>query len=88
MKMKLGFTPSIGFILDFECVVDVGVEWENGNPKLRVDDVFESSGMHSLFRTDDKFWIEFAARIADEAEKCPRLLARAIAQWDDEREAA
>jgi len=88
MKMKLGFTPSIGFILDFECVVDVGVEWESGNPKLRVDDVCDSSGDISLFRTDDKFWKEFAGRIADEAERSPKLLERAIERDLDEREAA
>lgn len=87
--MKLGFTPSIGFILDFECVVDCSVEWENGYAKLCVDNVFDSTGKVSILHsTGDKFWNEFGCRIAEEAEKCPRLLADAIAQWDDERDAA
>lgn len=87
--MKLGFTPSIGFILDFECIVDCSVEWENGYAKLYVDNVFDSTGKVSILHgTGDKFWHEFGCRIADEAEKCPRLLARAVEQDGYEREAA
>jgi hypothetical protein len=87
--MKLGFCPSIGFILDFECMVDVDVEWDLGTPHLVVNDVLESSGKVSLLHsTDDKFWREFAMRIMDEAERSERLLARAVAQDNDEREAA
>lgn len=87
--MKLGFCPSIGFILDFECMVDLDVEWELGTPHLAVNDVFESSGKVSLLHsTDDKFWREFAMRIMDEAERSERLLARAVAQDNDEKEAA
>jgi hypothetical protein len=87
--MKLGFCPSIGFILDFECMVDVDVEWDLGTPHLVVNDVFESSGKVSLFNsTDDEFWLEFAHRIMDEAEDDERLLERAVAQDNDEREAA
>ena len=87
--MKIAFTPSIGFILDFECQVDCAVEWDKGTPKLRVDDVYDSTGQVSIIRsTDDTFWREFAGRIADEAEKCPRLLARAVERDVFEREAA
>ena len=87
--MKLGFTPSIGFILDFECVVDCDVEWEKGVPHLVVNDVFESGGKVSILHsTDDKFWREFAGRIADEAERCPYLLERAVERDVLEREAA
>lgn len=87
--MKLGFTPSIGFILDFECQVLCAVEMEKGNAKLRVDDVYDSTGKVSILHgTGDKFWHEFGCRIADEAEKCPRLLARAVERDVFEREAA
>jgi hypothetical protein len=86
--MKLGFCPSIGFILDFECIVDVDVSWDLGTPHLVINDVFESSGKVSLLLADDDFWNEFAHRIMDEAEDDERLLARAVAQDNDEREAA
>jgi len=88
--MKLGFCPSIGFILDFECMVDVDVEWELGTPHLVINDVFESTGKVSLMRAveDDQFWQQFALRICDEAEKDERLLERAVLQVSDEAEAA
>jgi hypothetical protein len=87
--MKLGFCPSIGFILDFECIVDCELEWEFGSPTLIVNDVFESDGKVSLFHsTDDKFWKEFALRIMAEAEDDERLLAKAVEQDEFERAAA
>ncbi len=87
--MKLGFCPSIGFILDFECVVDVDVEHDRSGPRLVVNDVFESGGKVSLLRAseDDKFWREFALRIMSEAEKDERLLDRAVEQDSFERAA-
>lgn len=87
--MKLGFTPSIGFILDFECIVDCDVEWEKGVPHLVVNDVFESAGRVSILHsTDDKFWREFALRIMGEAEDSERLLERAVERDVLERDAA
>jgi hypothetical protein len=86
--MKLGFAPSIGFIFDFECVVDVDLAWELGTPHLIVNDVLESSGKVSLLHSDDKLMAAIAYRIADLAEDDTKLLARAVAQDNDEREAA
>jgi len=87
--MKLGFCPSIGFILDFECVVECDVEFERGNPRLIVNDVLDSTGAVSILRAmdSDKFWREFALRIADEAERDELLIARAAEKASFERAA-
>ena len=89
--MKLAFSHMLEMVsADAQVVLDVAVEWEKGFPMLRVDDVLDSTGTASLFQRDEdrRFWIALAGMIADEAEKCPRLLARAVEQDVYEREAA
>jgi len=88
--MKIPFSHMLELVgADAQVILDVAVEWEDGNPKLYVHGVLDTTGKVSLFRDPtDRLWCEIAAAIVDEAEKCPRLLARAITQWDDEREAA
>jgi hypothetical protein len=85
--MKLGFAPSIG-PFDFEVVVDVSVAWELGTPRLVIDNVLDSTGKVSLLFSDDKIIDDIGYRIADMAEDDTKLLARAVAQDNDEREAA
>jgi hypothetical protein len=85
--MKLGFAPSIG-PFDFEVVVDVSVAWELGTPRLVIDGVLDSTGKVSLLFSDDKTIDAIGWRIADMAEDDTKLLARAVAQDNDEREAA
>jgi hypothetical protein len=85
--MKLEFAPSIG-PFDFEVVVDVSVAWELGTPRLVIDGVLDSTGKVSLLFSDDKIIDDIGYRIADMAEDDTKLLARAVAQDNDEREAA
>jgi hypothetical protein len=85
--MKIGFCPSIG-PFDFEAVVDVTVAWELGTPRLVIDGVLDSTGKVSLLFSDDKTIDAIGWRIADMAEDDTKLLARAVAQDNDEREAA
>ena len=86
--MKLGFAPSIG-PFDFEAVVDVTLEWELGTPHLVIDGVsILGSEKFNLLHCDDKLMADIGFRIADLAEDDTKLLARAVAQDNDEREAA
>ena len=85
--MKLGFAPSIG-PFDFEVVVDVSVAWELGTPRLVIDNVLDSTGKVSMLHSDDKLMADIGFCIADLAEDDTKLLARAVAQDNDEREAA
>ena len=85
--MKIDFAPSIG-PFDFEAVVDVTLEWELGTPHLVIDNVLDSTGKVSLLHCDDKLMADIGFRIADLAEDDTKLLARAVAQDNDERRAA
>jgi hypothetical protein len=87
--MKLGFAPSIG-PFDGEVIVDCDVEWELGSPRLCINDVLDSGGKFSLLfdYEDEPLLTAIGFRIADMAEDDDRLLARAVAQDNDEREAA
>jgi hypothetical protein len=85
--MKLGFAPTIG-PFDFEVIVDVTVAWELGTPRLVIDNVLDSTGKISLLRNADVLLEDIGYRIADMAEDDTKLLARAVAQDNDEREAA
>lgn len=86
--MKLGFSPSIG-PFDFEAVVDVTVEWELGTARLVIDRVCAlGSEKLNLMVCDDPLLKAIGLHIADLAEDDSRLLARAVAQDNDEREAA
>jgi hypothetical protein len=86
--MKLGFAPSIG-PFDFEVVVDVTVAWELGTPHLVIDGVsILGSEKFNLLHSDDALMKDIGFRIADMAEDDTKLLARAVAQDNDEKEAA
>jgi hypothetical protein len=84
--MKLEFAPSIG-PFDFECIVHARVKWDCDEPTLVVDNVTNNSGGRLMF-SEDKLLVDIAHRIADLAEDDTKLLARAVAQDNDEREAA
>lgn len=87
--MKLGFSHMLEMVsADAQVVLDVTIDWERGNAVLQVHDVLDTSGKVSLIRLGGPFWTEFAGLIVDEAERCPRLLARAVEQDGYEREAA
>lgn len=89
--MKLAFSHMLEMVgADAQCVIECSVEWEKGNPRLNVDDVLDIEGKASLLFDfeDEPYLTAIGYHIADEAEKCPRLLAKAVEQWADEREAA
>jgi hypothetical protein len=87
--MKLGFCPDFPLLsADLEFVIEAYVDWEFDTPSLIIDDVLDCSGKVSLLRHDDELMQDIGFRIADMAEDDTKLLARAVAQDNDEREAA
>lgn len=87
--MKLAFAHYEDLVsADCQVVVDCSLKWDGGDATLIVDDVLDTTGKVSLFGQSSKFWQEFACRIAEAAENSEKLREEAIAQWDDEREAA
>lgn len=74
--MNITYSASVGFIQDFECELDISVEWESGFPALTVNDVLVDG--HSLLRHDDKLMSDFGYRIADQAEDDDWLIETAI----------
>lgn len=83
--MRLGFCPSIG-PLDGEVMIDCDVEWELGFPHLVINAVL--NGKQNMLSCEDKLLADIGFRIADLAEDDERLLAMAVEQDNDEREAA
>jgi hypothetical protein len=87
--MKLGFAPFFDLLsAEIQVVIDCHVNWDKGFAFLVIDDVLESYGSVSLLHSDDKLMKDIGFRIADMAEDDTKLLARAVAQDNDEREAA
>jgi hypothetical protein len=84
--MRIAFCPSIG-PFDFECDIDADVEWEDGSPHLVINGVYEHSDRENLLLGDNKLLKDLALEIADLAEDCPELLARAVEQDVFERAA-
>lgn len=83
--MKIPFSCFFDLIAaEAQAVIDCGIEWDKGTPALRIDDVLDSTGKVSLFHV----WKDMAGTIAEAAENDDRLLARAVEQSLDEREAA
>ena len=66
------YCTDIGFIRDFECDLETGLEWDNGEPILIIDDVLVEG--HSLLRSEDSLMQSLAYRIADAAENDDALL--------------
>lgn len=87
--MKLGYSHYFEFLsADVQVVVDCHVADISRNPRLVIDNVLDSTGKVSLLHCGDKFYADIGFRIADLAEDDARLLARAVEQDNDEREAA
>jgi hypothetical protein len=87
--MRLAFSPDFPLLsADLEFMVDVDVEWELGTPRLIVNDVLDSTGKVSLLHNDDRLMEDIGYRVADMAEDCPKLLAKAVEQDCYERTAA
>lgn len=79
--MKLPFSPDFPLLsADLEFIIDADVEWESGSPFLIINDVLDYSGKVSLLHHDDPFYEDIGFRVADMAEDCPKLLARATEQ--------
>lgn len=77
--MKFPFTATICDCLpEIECIVDLDVEWDAGNPHLVINDVLCTEGKASLMHAGDKLVSDLGFRIADLAEDDDRLLARAV----------
>lgn len=77
--MKLPFTADICDCLpEIECIIDLDVEWDMGNPHLVINDVLCSEGKASLMHASDKLISDLGYRIVDLAEDSEKLLARAV----------
>jgi len=74
--MRIPYCTSIGFILDFECDLDVDLEWEHGEPVAVINDVLV--GGHSLLRHDDKLMADLGYRVMDIAEGDESVLDRLL----------
>ena len=87
--MKLDFSHFFEFLsAEVQVVVDCHVADISRNPRLVIDNVLDSTGKVSLLHSDDKLMADIGFRIADLAEDDTKLLARAVAQDNDERRAA
>ena len=74
--MNITYSASVGFIQDFECELDIDLEWESGSPALVINDVLVSG--HSLIHHDDRLMSDLGHRIADQAEDDDWLIEAAI----------
>lgn len=76
--MKIPFAIEVG-PMPVECILDVDVEWDRGNPHIVIDGVsILGDEKHNLLLSDDVLMVEIAARIANAAEDDERLLERAV----------
>lgn len=87
--MKLAFCPFIDLLsTDIPVIVDCRIVGLNQNPKLRIDNVLDSTGKVSLLHNHDSLFRDIGYRLADLAEYDEELLERAKEQHEFEREAA
>jgi hypothetical protein len=93
--MRLPFSPDFPLLsADIEFMVDCEVEWDGG-PHLVINDVLDASGKVSLLHNEDmedigyrKLLEDIGYRVADMAEDCPKLLAKAVEMDCFEEDAA
>jgi len=77
--MKLGYCPFDEFLnTDFPCTVDCHVVGMSQNPRLVIDNIYDSTGKAPMMHNEDAFYRSVAHRIANMAEKDEELLSEAV----------
>lgn len=74
--MLIPYCTNVGFILDFECEIDVDIEWDTGLPNVVLNDVLVNG--RSLLRHDDELMVALGLRIMDIAEDDDTIMDKAL----------